>query len=102
MLAAQKKEYTMEEVSKHKTDQDCWLVIGNKGNGGSKVYDVTKFLAEHPGGPEILMDVAGKDADDMFEDIGHSAGARKTLNSFFIGDLKVCRFAYSLLLPPCL
>lgn len=34
------KVYTLEEVSKHKTGRDCWVVIHNK------VYDVTKFLDE--------------------------------------------------------
>ena len=27
-----------------------------------KAYDVTKFLDEHPGGEEVLLDMAGKDA----------------------------------------
>jgi cytochrome b involved in lipid metabolism len=27
--------------------------------GGQKVYDVTKYLPEHPGGPEIMLDFAG-------------------------------------------
>ena len=34
-------------------EQDIWLVI--RGN----VYDVTKFLDEHPGGDEVLNDLAG-------------------------------------------
>jgi cytochrome b involved in lipid metabolism len=93
MLVEQKKEFTMEEISKHNSEQSCWIVIGNKSNGGAKVYDITKFLSEHPGGSEILMDFAGKDADDMFEDIGHSQGARKTLNTYYIGDLKVRDFS---------
>ncbi len=49
---------------------------------------MTKYLNEHPGGPEIIMDFAGKDADDMFEDIGHSTGARDKLKSLLIGELK--------------
>lgn len=28
--------------------------------GGPKVYDVTKYLNDHPGGPEIIMDFAGE------------------------------------------
>jgi cytochrome b involved in lipid metabolism len=35
-----------------------------------------------------MMDFAGKDADDMFEDIGHSTGAREKLRTLVIGKLK--------------
>lgn len=35
------------------------------------------------------MDFAGKNAHDMFEDIGHSKTAREKLSTLFIGDLKV-------------
>jgi L-lactate dehydrogenase (cytochrome) len=34
-----------------------------------KVYDLTKFLPEHPGGPRIILKYAGKDATDAFEPI---------------------------------
>lgn len=34
------------------------------------VYDVSKYLNDHPGGGEIMMEFAGKDADEMYEDIG--------------------------------
>jgi cytochrome b involved in lipid metabolism len=94
----EKKELTMEEVAKHNSQQDCWLVIGNKSNGGPKVYDISKYLNEHPGGPEIMLDFAGKDADDMFEDIGHSTGAREKLRTLYVGDLKVSFFSLLLLL----
>jgi hypothetical protein len=42
--------FTKAEVAKHDTVNDCWMII----NG--KVYDVTPFVDEHPGG-DILMDV---------------------------------------------
>ena len=42
--------FTKAEVAKHDTVGDCWMII----NG--KVYDVTPFVDEHPGG-DILMDV---------------------------------------------
>lgn len=53
------------------------------------MYDVTKYLNDHPGGPEIMLDLAGKDADEMFEDIGHSSEARTKLKEYLIGTLKV-------------
>jgi L-lactate dehydrogenase (cytochrome) len=33
-----------EELQKHSTSGDCWIVVH------SRVYDVTNFLEEHPGG----------------------------------------------------
>ena len=36
-----------------------------------------------------MMDLAGKNADEMFEDIGHSQEARKIMKTFLKGDLKV-------------
>jgi len=57
--------------------------------GGPKVYDVTKYLEEHPGGSEVLLDHGGKYADDMFEDIGHSGDARSKLKTLLIGELTV-------------
>lgn len=56
------------------------------------MYDITKFLEEHPAGPEILLEFAGKDADDMFEDIGHSSVARSIMEKFLIGYVHVSDF----------
>ena len=54
------------------------------------MYDVTKYLDSHPGGSEVMMEVMGKYADDMFEDIGHSQDARNVMKQFLKGPLKVC------------
>jgi cytochrome-b5 reductase len=48
-----------------------------------------RYLDDHPGGKEVMMDLAGKNADEMFEDIGHSQEARKIMKTFLKGDLKV-------------
>ena len=54
---------TLEEVAKHASETDCWIVID------SVVYDVTKFLKNHPGGKGILLEYAGKDATEAFFDL---------------------------------
>ncbi|WFD14277.1 hypothetical protein MARU1_000278 [Malassezia arunalokei] len=75
------RQITYAELCQHKSEEDLWLVI----NG--KVYDVTKFLSEHPGGDEVLLTEAGNDATEPFEDVGHSEDARSQLDKLFIGTL---------------
>ena len=48
---------------------------------------MTKYLDDHPGGEEVLLDRGGKDATEDYEDVGHSAEARKHLDKFEIGEL---------------
>mmetsp|Transcript_62095 Transcript_62095/g.73553 ORF Transcript_62095/g.73553 Transcript_62095/m.73553 type:complete len:133 (-) Transcript_62095:290-688(-) len=81
------KEYSLEEIKKHSSESDCWLIIGNTMNGGPKVYDVTKYLDDHPGGSEVLLDVGGENADELFEDIGHSKDAREELANLLVGKI---------------
>ena len=81
------KTLTLAEVATHDREEDCYLIIGNERTGGAKVYDVTKYLDEHPGGDAVLLELAGKYADDMFEDIGHSMNARQQLKEFLVGTL---------------
>lgn len=50
------KSFTLDEVSSHRTREDCWIVVSGQ------VLDVTKFLRDHPGGALPLLAVAGKDA----------------------------------------
>ena len=81
------KTLTLAEVATHDREEDCYLIIGNERTGGAKVYDVTKYLDEHPGGDAVLLELAGKYADDMFEDSGHSMNARQQLKEFLVGTL---------------
>ncbi|XP_059849092.1 cytochrome b5 [Hypanus sabinus] len=78
---AEVKYYSMEEVKTHNKSKSTWLVIHDK------VYDVSKFLEEHPGGEEVLFEQAGGDATESFEDVGHSSDAREMLKQYFIGEL---------------
>merc|ERR1712232_855765 len=52
--------YTMEEVAKHTTKTDCWVVVAGQ------VLDVTSFLSQHPGGELAILTFAGKDATEEF------------------------------------
>ncbi|KAK9486859.1 cytochrome b5-like heme/steroid binding domain-containing protein [Lipomyces starkeyi] len=78
---AQKTFLTYENVKSHTNQDDLWMVIHGK------VYNCTKFIDEHPGGEEVLLDVGGLDATDAFEDVGHSEEARKILDELCIGEL---------------
>ena len=75
-------EYTINNISIHNKINDCWIVIDNR------VYDLTKYLEEHPGGINIIMKYAGKDATEAFENINHSKNAYKLLNKYVIGIVK--------------
>lgn len=75
------KVYTLSEVEVHNSSKDCWLIIDGK------VYDVTNFLEEHPGGDELLLSATGKDATDDFEDVGHSNSAREMMAEFLVGEV---------------
>lgn len=50
-------------VAKHTSPESCWVILyGN-------VYDVTDFLADHPGGSKIILKLAGKDATEEYDPI---------------------------------
>jgi len=55
------------------------------------VYDITKYMGDHPGGDEILKENLGGDAREAFEDIGHSNSAYDKLKEFKIGVLADCQ-----------
>ncbi len=38
-----------DPIAGHNTAGDCWLVIHGK------VYDVSQFMTDHPGGPESML-----------------------------------------------
>ncbi|XP_045451829.1 cytochrome b5-like isoform X2 [Melitaea cinxia] len=63
----------LEEVKKHRSKSSVWIIIHND------IYDVSKFLEEHPGGEDALLEYAGKDGTQGFEDVGHSDDASSNL-----------------------
>eukprot|EP00920_Eleutheroschizon_duboscqi_P039905 GHVT01095747.1.p2 GENE.GHVT01095747.1~~GHVT01095747.1.p2 ORF type:complete len:164 (+),score=38.97 GHVT01095747.1:781-1272(+) len=70
-----------DELAKHNTAGDCWVVIHGV------VYNLTSFLEDHPGGPEVLVSLAGGDASVGFDSIGHTQSAKKMAAAFEVGVL---------------
>jgi L-lactate dehydrogenase (cytochrome) len=51
---------TYADVAKHASADDCWFILNDK------AYDVTGFLGDHPGGSQVILDVAGRDCTEAF------------------------------------
>ncbi|XP_073052348.1 cytochrome B5-like protein [Primulina eburnea] len=75
------KLYTKAEVSLHNKRTDCWIIIKEK------VYDVTSYVEEHPGGDAILTH-AGDDSTEGFYGPQHATRVFDMIEDFYVGDLK--------------
>ncbi|XP_077295737.1 cytochrome b5-like [Arctopsyche grandis] len=71
----------LEEVTWHDNANDCWIIIYDR------VYDITKFLQQHPGGMDVLLENAGRDVTLAFRGTGHSSAAVDALQKYYIGRL---------------
>jgi hypothetical protein len=58
--AAEVPTYTLLQVARHYRDDDMWIAIDGL------VYNVSPFLAKHPGGMPVLQCYAGQDVTDVF------------------------------------
>ncbi|KRT78582.1 hypothetical protein AMK59_8114 [Oryctes borbonicus] len=77
------EEFSLEEIADHDNLTDCWIVVYDR------VYDITKFINEHPGGADVLLEHAGRDATIAFRSTGHSSLAIKTLEKYYVGNLPI-------------
>ncbi|KAJ1570073.1 hypothetical protein HK096_003025 [Nowakowskiella sp. JEL0078] len=57
------KVITREELAAKNSKESCWVAIHGK------VYDLTEFLKEHPGGSKVILREAGKDGTAAFAQI---------------------------------
>ncbi|PNS18265.1 Ceramide very long chain fatty acid hydroxylase SCS7 [Sphaceloma murrayae] len=70
------------DVESKNTSDACYVTIG------TKVYDITSFLDDHPGGGQLILDYGGKDVKDIMEDEvshAHSEAAWEILEESHIG-----------------
>ncbi|KAG7091144.1 hypothetical protein E1B28_010198 [Marasmius oreades] len=63
MSATEDRKLSGKEVAQHNTRESCWIIVHGK------VYDVTEFLDDHPGGSKIILKYAGKDATQEYDPI---------------------------------
>jgi len=73
------KSYKLSEISTHDKESDLWIILDDK------IYNVTEFRLEHPGGQEPIMQLAGKDATTTFEEVGHSQLAKDLAVEYIVG-----------------
>lgn len=90
----QQRLISVEEISEHSSVDDLWVVVD------SIVYDVTAFAPEHPGGVNILLQFAGRDASEAYSEV-HSSSLIKTSlpSSSHIGKLDTNTITESWLAP---
>jgi cytochrome b involved in lipid metabolism len=71
---------TWEEIKKHKTRDDCWIVANNY------VYDVTDFIKLHPGGQESIIKKGGTDC--TYDYNFHSFNGKNEWKKYRIGKIE--------------
>ncbi|KAI0020276.1 hypothetical protein F4780DRAFT_791890 [Xylariomycetidae sp. FL0641] len=81
-MAVEGPEYTAKQVAAHASADDAWMTIHGQ------VYDVTRYLHDHPGGLEVLLETAGTDASAPFDNAGHSEDASEIMAGYRVGSLK--------------
>ena len=70
------------DVRSRNTSKSCFVTVG------TKVYDITSFLDDHPGGGDLILEYGGKDVTDiMGDEISHfhSEAAYEILDEHLIG-----------------
>jgi delta8-fatty-acid desaturase len=79
IMEVDKKKYiTSDELKKHDKKGDLWISIQGK------VYNVSDWGKDHPGGEVVLLNLAGQDVTDAFIAY-HPGTAWKHLDQFFTG-----------------
>ncbi|QCD90458.1 delta8-fatty-acid desaturase [Vigna unguiculata] len=77
-MECEKKYMTSEELKDHNKEGDLWISIQGK------VYNVSDWLKEHPGGDIPILNLAGQDVTDAFIAY-HPGTAWSHLERFFTG-----------------
>ncbi len=77
-----KAGFTAADVSSHNSVSSCYVIVGEG------VYDLTDWIAKHPGGADNITKLCGTDGTELFtKQHGTFQKAKDTLASYMIGDL---------------
>jgi 4-hydroxysphinganine ceramide fatty acyl 2-hydroxylase len=70
------------EVATHNNAKSCYVTIG------TRVFDITDFVEDHPGGGDLILEYGGKDVTQILKDEDshtHSESAYEILEENFVG-----------------
>lgn len=70
------------DLQSRNTSKSCYVTLGNK------VYDITPFLNDHPGGGDLILEYGGRDVAEIMNDEishGHSEAAYEILEDHLVG-----------------
>lgn len=71
---------TLTEVAEHNSVTDCWVAVDGK------VYDLTEFASQHPGGEGNIAEICGTDGTSAFKgQHGGESTPINTLSNYEIG-----------------
>lgn len=80
-------DLTIQEISKHNTYSDCWMIVNKK------VYALSDFLNSHSGGSSAMIPYCGKDGTNAYDTKdknparSHQQGDLGILQNYYVGDL---------------
>ncbi len=74
--------YTMAKIKTHASAASCWTVISEN------VYDLTKWISQHPGGEGAIKSLCGTDGTKDFRAMhGNQSKPEARLDSYLLGPL---------------
>ena len=64
----------------HASSDSLWTAIHGK------VFDLTDFYMEHPGGWDVIEEFGGRDATQRFEEGDHRLESIRDLKKYYVGE----------------
>lgn len=73
--------YSRAQVATHDQPDDAWIIVGDK------VYNITSYIDDHPGGSAILNNLGADNTKAVLEGPQHPESVRDILAMHHIGQL---------------